>query len=81
MTPEFIQHALGWCAVINLGILFFWWLVLMLAHDWVHRFHGKWFQLSRERFDAIHYASMALFKIAIFIFNIAPYIALRIVQG
>ncbi len=81
MTPELIQHALGWCAVINLGILLFWWLVLMLAHDWVHRFHGKWFQLSRERFDAIHYSCMALFKMGIFIFNIAPYIALRIIQG
>jgi hypothetical protein len=35
--------------------------------------------LSVERFDAIHYAGMLFFKICIFLFNIVPYFALRIV--
>jgi hypothetical protein len=40
---------------------------------------GKWFKLTVERFDAIHYAGMAFFKIGIFLLNIVPYLALRIV--
>jgi len=45
----------------------------------MYRFHSKWFNLSVDKFDAIHYAGMALFKTAILLFNLAPYLALRIV--
>jgi hypothetical protein len=33
-----------------------WFLVFVFAHDWILRIHGKWFRLSREQFDALHYA-------------------------
>ena len=79
MTIETIRDVLGWCAVINLGLLLWWGLFFMLAHDWMYRIHGKWFKLPVERFDAIHYSGMAFFKICILLFNIAPYLAIRIV--
>ena len=80
MTIELMRRVLGWCSIINIGLLLWWFLVLTLAHDWVYRIHGKWFKLSVERFDAIHYAGIAFFKIVIFVFNIVPYFALRIVE-
>ena len=79
MTVEIIRDVLGWCSVINVGLLLFWWLWFMLGHDFIYRFHGKWFKLSMERFDAIHYTLIGIFKIGIFLFNIVPYLALRIV--
>ena len=79
MTLEVIRAALGWCSLINIGFLLLWWLFLCFAHDWVHRTHGRWFALSTERFDAIHYAGMAFFKVGIFLFCLVPYLALRIV--
>jgi hypothetical protein len=79
MTVEIIRDVLAWCSVINMGLLLFWVLWLKLAHDFVYRIHGKWFKLPVERFDAIHYAGMLFFKICIFLFNIVPYLALRIV--
>ena len=79
MTIDIIREALGWCSIINIGLLLWWVLFFTLAHDWVYRFHGKWFKLSVDNFDAIHYAGMAFFKICIFLFNIAPYFALRII--
>ncbi len=79
MTVEVIRYALAWCSVINVGLLLWWVLWLWLAHDFVYRIHGKWFKLSVERFDAIHYAAIIFFKICIILFNIAPYLALRIV--
>ena len=79
MTIETIRDVLGWCAVINLGLLLWWFLFFMLAHDWMYRIHGKWFKLPVERFDAIHYSGMAFFKICILLFNIVPYLAIRIV--
>ena len=80
MTVEQIRDVLGWCAVINIGLLLWWFLMFALAHDFVYRLHGKWFKLTVERFDAIHYAGMAFFKIGIFLLNIVPYLALRIVM-
>ncbi len=80
MTIEIIRDFFAWCSVINLGILLFWVLWLTLAHDWVYRIHTKWFKLSIEKFDEIHYAGIAFFKLAVFFFNIVPYIALRIIQ-
>ncbi len=79
MTIDLVRDALLWCFIINIGILLWWFLFFSLAHDWVYQFHGKWFKLSVDKFDTIHYAGMAFFKICIFLFNIVPYFALRIV--
>ncbi len=79
MTIDMVRDALLWCFVINMGLLLWWFVMFTFAHDWIYRFHGKWFRLSVERFDAIHYACIAFFKICIFMFNVVPYIALRIV--
>ena len=79
MTLEVIRDALAWCTLINWAILLWWFLVFSMAHDWMYRFHGKWFKIPVEKFDAIHYAGMALFKTAILLFNLVPYLALRIV--
>jgi hypothetical protein len=80
MTIEIIRAVVAWCSVINIGLLILWYLFFTLAHDWTYRCHTKWFKnLSVERFDAIHYAGMALFKIGILLFNLVPYFALRIV--
>jgi hypothetical protein len=69
MTIEVVRDILAWCAVINIGLLLW----------WFYRFHSKWFNLSVDRFDAIHYAGMAAFKMGIWLFNLVPYFALRIV--
>jgi hypothetical protein len=78
MTVEIIRDVLGWCTVINYLILVLWFLAFSMAHEWLYRLHGKWFKMPVGNFDVIHYASMAFFKICIFLFNLAPYLALRI---
>ena len=79
MTVDMWRGVLGWCAVINIGLLLWWSLFLVFAHDFVYRMHSKWFKIPVETFDAIHYAGIGIFKIAIFVFNIVPYFALQIV--
>ncbi len=79
MTVELARATLAWCTVINLGLLIWWFSFFSLAHDWTYRFHGKWFKMTVEQFDAIHYAGMAIFKIGIILLNLVPYLALRIV--
>lgn len=79
MSIELLRDVLGWSALINLGILILWWIFFSCAHDWVYRLHSKWFCLTLERFDAIHYTTMAFYKLSIFLFMLVPYLAIRIV--
>jgi hypothetical protein len=79
MLIETVRDVLGWCTLINFGLLLWWFLFLVLAHDWTYRFHGKWFSLSKEQFDSMHYGGMAIFKMGVLLFNLVPYLALRIV--
>ncbi len=79
MTIELVRSMLGWCTLLNVGLLMWWFLFFWLAHDWVYRFHSRIFKLPVETFDAIHYAGMAFFKIGIFLLNLVPYLALLII--
>jgi len=53
-----------------------WFLVFAIARDWMRRFHGRWFRLSDEQFDAVHYLGMSIYKIGILLFNLVPLIVL-----
>ena len=79
MSIELIRDILGWCAVINLALFLLWFLFFSCAHDWVYRLHSKWFPLSEEKFNEIHYAAMAFYKMGLIFLNITPYLAIRIV--
>ena len=77
MTVELLLSVLAWCTVTNIVILLIWLLFFMFAHDWIYNMHKKWFTLSLEKFDAIHYSLMGIFKISTIILFIVPYLVLR----
>jgi hypothetical protein len=79
MNIDVVRDLLFWCTVINYAVLLVWFLFFSLAHDSMYRLHARWFRLSAERFDALHYAGMAIYKIGILLFNLVPYVALIIV--
>ncbi len=80
MTLELIRTSLGWCTLINMGLLMWWSLFIMFGGNWVYKMHSRFIQVERERFNAIHYSGIAFLKIAIFFFNLVPWIALHIVS-
>jgi len=71
MSIELARNFLLWCTVVNYAILLVWFLVFAFARDWIRRIHGRWFRLSGDQFDALHYGGMAIFKIGIILFNLA----------
>ena len=79
MTLEAIRSMLGWCTLINWGMLLLWFLMISVAHDWIYGIHGKLFKVSVEKFDEINYRAMITYKVGVFIFNFVPYLALRII--
>ena len=79
MTPELIQGVLGWATLINFGILLWWFGFFAFAHDFTSKLPSTWFNIPADRFAAIHYNAMAIFKLGVVLFNLVPYLALRIV--
>lgn len=79
MDIDTAREFLLWCLAINYGLLLLWMLAFVLGHDWMFRLHGRWFRLSREQFDLVHYAGMAALKLGVLLFNLAPWLALLIV--
>ncbi len=78
MSVELTRSFFLWCAVVNYGVLLVWFLVFVFAHDGVQRIHGRWFHLSGDQFDALHYAGMAIFKIGIILLNLVPFVVLSV---
>jgi hypothetical protein len=80
MNIQIARDILMWCTIINYGLLLFWFLLFLLAHDWLIHFYGRWFQLSADQFNAINFAGMLFFKIGIILFNLVPLIALYVIR-
>ena len=78
MTPQVVSEFLLWCVALNYAVLIAWFVVFVLARSWMRKLHGRWFHISDESFDCVHYAGMAVYKVGILIFCLVPYLALRI---
>jgi hypothetical protein len=74
-----IKDFLLWCTCLNYALLLVWAGVFVFAHDWMYRLHGRWFKLSVETFDALHYAGLAIYKIGILLLNLVPLVALYVI--
>ena len=79
MNSDAIKDLLLYSLAFNYVTLMIWFGVFSLAHDWMYRLHSRWFSLSAETFDVLHYAGMAIYKIGIIMLNIAPLVALWLV--
>lgn len=81
MDPDFLCNFLLWSLAINYAILLVWFFAFACARGFIRKLHGRWFDLSDQAFDAVHYGGMAAYKIAIFLFNLVPLLALYMARG
>ena len=77
MSAESWCAFFGWCAVVNIGLLSLWGLMFVAARDWMYAMHSRWFALDPVRFDTLHYAGMAAFKLTTVTLFIVPWAVLR----
>lgn len=68
------------CFLGGMVLLMVWFAGFAFAGDWIYQVHSRWFQIPRQSFDAIHYAGMAVTKIAIILFFLLPWIAIKLVS-
>ena len=77
MPLETLRSFLGWCAIGNLAFVSLWFFLICFARGPVYRLHRRWFAIPEQTLDVIHYAGMAGYKTATWLFCIIPYLVLR----
>jgi TRAP-type C4-dicarboxylate transport system permease small subunit len=80
MEIKKITSILGWCIILNVALLLWWALWMLFAHDLVYNVQSAVLDISVEQMDVIHYGAMAFHKILIIVFNVIPYLALKIIK-
>jgi len=77
---ETLAAFLGWCTAINMGMLILASVLLGLTRGSISKIHAKMFALDEADLSRAYFQYLAQYKIAFFIFNLVPYIALRIIS-
>lgn len=80
MSLDQLHDFLLWNLILNYSVLLLWFGMLTFAHDVIYRLHTRWFRLTPQTFDALHYGGMALYKIGILLFNLAPLLAICLIR-
>lgn len=79
ITIEIMIAFLGWCSVINIGMLILSAIFIIIFNDTVIKIHAKMFDLDKLYLQQSYFKYLAQYKIIIIIFNIVPYFALKII--
>lgn len=66
------------CLIVGAGLLVFWFVILLLAGDMAHGVHSKFYDITKQQFDVIHYCGMGLTKLIVFVAFVIPYVAIRL---
>ncbi|MDR4496777.1 MAG: hypothetical protein MRK02_02455 [Candidatus Scalindua sp.] len=75
---EKLTTFLGWSTVINFGMLMGVAIFLMIMRGSISKIHAKIYGLSETDLLRDYFQYLAQYKIAIIVFNLVPYIALKI---
>ena len=78
MDMQMLTNFFFWCTIINGGLLIFWVLVQMAIPTLVFKTQVAFFPMEREKFNAVFYLFLGIYKIFFIVFNVVPLIALLI---
>jgi len=73
---ETLRAFLGWCTVINMGLLIVASVFAGPMRGMMTGIHGKMFGLGEDDLSRAYFQYVANYKIAVVVFNLVPYIAL-----
>ena len=78
MSVEELTTFLGWVTVINIGVLLFSTFMVVAFRNAVSSIHVKMFSMNKEDLPNAYFNYLANYKIFTIIFNLAPYLTLRL---
>ncbi len=78
MTIAELTEFLGWTLVINIAVLLIASFMLTAMRGMIVQIHRKMLGLSEDDLLRAYTQYLAQYKIAVFVFNLAPYVALKL---
>jgi len=75
---ETIREFLGWCSVINLGMLIISTIMLTIMRSWIVGIHASMTGVSEAELPRIYIEFLGNYKILIIVFNVVPYLSLML---
>lgn len=79
MTIDQLAAVFGWMTVINIVIYAWAAVFIIFARDWISQLQARIMGVPAEDWPRYYVDYLSRYKLLILIFNLAPYIALRIV--
>lgn len=80
ISVDTVREFFGWCTVINIGILLIATIFIAFARSTISVIHSKLFKLNDADLSSSYFQFLGQYKLAIYVFNLVPYIALRIMM-
>jgi hypothetical protein len=77
-TIDITTAFLGWCTIINIAILSLSSILLMVWKGKISTLHSRLFGVGQDNLKMLYIQYLANYKIAIIMFNITPYFALKL---
>ena len=78
---SFLISFFGWCSLLNMGMLLFATLFLTFFRNFTKNIHSKLLNIPETELDILYFKYLANYKIGIFLFNLAPYVALQLMAS
>lgn len=79
ITVEQLTAFLGWSSLINIGILLISTLFVVWRRDFAIKIHSSMFDLDPQAVPKMYFDYLGRYKLLLLVFNIVPYLALRII--
>lgn len=70
----------GWMSVINIGVLGFVGLLLLVMSESISKLHSNMLDITDSDVRKAYFNYLANYKIFILVFNLVPYIALKVIS-
>ncbi len=74
---ETVTTFFGWTTVINAVFLGVSSIVVITIRGWISKMHGRMFGLETADLSRAYFQYIAQYKIAIIVFSLTPYVALK----
>ena len=71
----------GWCTVLDVGLVLLALLLVSIFHDGIGTLTAKMFGVTNEEAKATLLRTFMQFRIAVAVFNVVPYVALKIMAA
>ena len=73
-----ITSFFGWCTVVNFALYTITVSVLLLFKASIKNIHSKLTGVATDKLDVLYFNYLGQFKLAILIFSLTPYLALKL---